>query len=183
MKELLEFVAIMITIIAGLLAILTIVYIPNSVAFEIAKYLFLVMIPMTVSIIVSGFRLRDVRKELEMKYPNQTLPSLEQRASQFDKRMDEIEKDIRIVKEYDKRMDEIEKVFNIVKSYFDFKCPNCSNPMFLPISTSLVIRSAVHEKDGAPLGYGGGPLGYGANPEYEISCFSCQKTWHIVYRK
>lgn len=153
MKELLEIVAIITTIIWGVLTIVTSIYVPNSVTFEIAKYLFLVMIPITVSMIVLRFGLRDIRKEFE------TLPNSEQKTSQLETRMDKIERDIRIV-----------------KSYFTFKCPNCSNPMFLPILPSMVIRSKTHEKDGHPDKFQG-------DPEYEIGCPSCQKTWHIVFRK
>lgn len=175
-KEFLEIVAVIITIIAGVLAIVTIVYVPNSVAFEMAKYLFLVMIPIAALMIVLRFRLRDIRKELETKLQVQTLPNLEQEKGRLDRRMDKIETDIGIVKGYARRMDRIESDTGIVKRYFDFKCPNCSNPMFLPILPSMVIRTLNHEKDGHPDKF----QGY---PEYEIGCPSCQKTWHIVFRK
>lgn len=86
MKELLEIVAIITTIIWGVLTIVTSIYVPNSVTFEIAKYLFLVMIPITVSMIVLRFGLRDIRKEFE------TLPNSEQKTSQLETRMDKIER-------------------------------------------------------------------------------------------
>jgi hypothetical protein len=165
-KELLEIITFIITIISGIFFIFTIFYVPNSVAFEIAKYLFLVMIPITVSMIVLRFGLRDTRKELretrkelETKLQTQTLSNSEQKTSQLDKRMGKIESNI-----------------GIVLSYFTFKCPNCLNPMFLPILPAMVIKTKIHEKDGYPDKY----QGY---PEYEIGCPSCQKTWHIVYQK
>jgi hypothetical protein len=158
MKELLGIVAFIFTIISGLLTIVANVYIPNSVAFEIVKYSFLVMIPITVSMIVLQFALGDIRKKLETKPQTQILPNSEQEIRQLDKRMDKIETDI-----------------GIVKRYFT-KCPKCSNPMFLPVLPSMVIWSKTHEKDGTPLGL------YG-DPEYEIACPSCQTTWHIVFRR
>ncbi len=163
MKELLGIVAVIITIIWGILAILSFVYIPNSVAFEVAKDLFLVMIPITVSMIVLQFALGDIRKtvgdireKLETKPPIQTLPNLEQETSQLDRRMDKIETDI-----------------EIVKSYFTTRCPRCSYLMSLPVLSSMVQLLKIHEKDGPPTGL------YG-EPEYEIACSSCHTIWHIV---
>lgn len=127
-EELLGIVAFVITIISGLLFIVTNVYIPNSIAFEMAKYFFLIMIPITVSILAMRIVLRDIGKDIKL-----------------------------------------------FKKYF-VKCPNCSNPMFLPILPSMVLWKETHEKDGAPTGRK-------SKPEYEIACPSCQKTWHIVYRK
>jgi hypothetical protein len=149
MKQLLEIIAVIITIISGALAITTYVYIPTSVAFEVVKYFFLIMVPITVSMILLRFRLRETP----------TLPNLEQKIGRLDERMDKIETDI-----------------GTIQSYFTFKCPNCLKPMFLPILPSMVMRTETHEKDGSPSGFKG-------NPEYEIGCPSCQKTWHIVYRK
>lgn len=185
MKELLAIIASIITIIAGVLVIITNFYIPNSVVFEIVKYFFLIMIPITASILAMRIVLRDINKKLETK--PQTLSG--KRAAQLDTRMNEMETTIgkmsKKFSDFDSSISSLSSAMSSInndvkafKKYF-VKCPNCSNPMFLPILPSMVKQ--IHEKDGAPIGFESG--GFDRDPEYEIACPSCQKTWHIVYRK
>jgi hypothetical protein len=190
-KELLGIIAVIIAIIAGLLAIVSHIYIPNSLTFEIIKDFFLVMIPVAVSMIGLQVVLGSIRRKLETKPQAQILPNKEQETNELDKRIDEIERNIEIVKGlakrtdriemdirtfklYSERMDRLDNDIKITKGYFTFKCPSCSNPMFLPILPSTVMGNLIHLKDGYPDKYMG-------HPEYEIGCPSCQRTWHIVY--
>lgn len=182
-KELLGTVAFVMTIISGVLLIATNVYIPNSIAFEIAKYFFLIMIPITVSILAMQIVLRGIRIKLKAKPQTRTLSDSNQKIKQLDKRMNEIEADFeKMSKRFSDSNMQISSALSYIsndvklfKKYF-VKCPNCSNPMFLPILPSMVLWKETHEKDGAPSGRK-------SKPEYEIACPSCQKTWHIVYRK
>lgn len=189
-KEPLTIIALIITIIAGLLTITTYFYIPNSVAFEVGKYSLLIMIPITVSTLAIQFSLKDIRKKLETKPQTRTLPNSDRKISQLDKRMDKIEVDVgkmsKKFSNFDSNFTQISSAISYIgkdvklfKKYF-VKCPNCSNPMFLPILPSMVQWSKTHEKDGAPIGF---DRGFGRDPEYEVACPSCQTTWHIVYRK
>lgn len=184
MKELLTIIASIITIIAGLLVIVTHIYIPNSVAFEIVKYFFLIMIPITVSILAMRIFLRDINKKLETK--PQTPQDSDKRVKQLDIRMNKMATDLgkmsKQFSEFDSSISSLRSAMSNInndvktfKKYF-VNCPNCSNPMFLPILPSTVKWERTHEKDGPPVGFHG-------DPEYVIACPSCQKTWHIVYRK
>ncbi|TET20618.1 hypothetical protein E3J74_01475 [Candidatus Bathyarchaeota archaeon] len=159
MKEFLLIIASVITIIAGLLTIITDSYIPNPIAFEIAKYVLLIMIPITVSILIMVIVLRDINKKLK------TTPRILKKFSEFDSSISSLRS----------AMSNINNDVKTFKKYF-VNCPNCSNPMFLPILPSTVKWERTHEKDGPPVGFHG-------DPEYVIACPSCQKTWHIVYRK
>ena len=182
-KEPLTIIALIITIIAGLLTITTYFYIPNSVAFEIGKYSFLIMIPILVSILAMRIILRDIHKKLKAKPQTRTSLDSDEKIKQLDKRMNKIEADFeKMSKRFSDSNTQISSAISYIgkdvklfKKYF-VKCPNCSNPMFLPILPSMVKWSRTHEKDGAPGGFHG-------DPEYEVACPSCQKTWHIVYRK
>ena len=185
-KELLTIIALVITIVVGLLTLTTYLYIPDSIAFEIGKYSFLIMIPITVSILAMRIVLRDIDKKLKTKPQTRTFPDSDEKAKQLNKRMNkinaDIEKMLKKISDFDlsisnlnKRLLHVGNDVAIFKKYF-VKCPNCSNPMFLPILPSMVLWKETHEKDGAPIGRK-------SKPEYEIACPSCQKTWHIVYRK
>jgi len=182
-KEPLTIIALIITIIAGLLTITTYFYIPNSVAFEIVKYSFLIMIPITVSILVMQIVLRDIDKKLKAKPV--IIPSSDsgEKVKQLDKRMNKIETDVGKMSTKFSDLDTqvssaISYINNDIKTFkrYFVKCPNCSNPMFLPILSSMVKWSETHEKDGAPVGFEG-------DPEIEIGCPSCKTTWHIVFRE
>lgn len=175
MKEILLIIASIITIIVGLLTIVTHSYIPNSVAFEIVKYVFLIMIPITVSILTMVIILRGINKKLKTK--PQILQDSDKRVGQLDTRMNEMETAIwemsKKFSEFDSSISSLSSAMSNInndvktfKKYF-VKCPSCSNLMFLPILPSMVKK--FHEKDGAPVGFHG-------DPEYEIACPSCQKT-------
>jgi hypothetical protein len=157
MKEVLVIVSVIITSVAGLVTIVTHVYIPNSVTFEIVKYFFLVMIPITVSMIALQFVHRDVRKKLETKPQTPPLPDWGQEIGKLDERIGKIETEI-----------------GVVKRYFSSRCPKCTELMSLPIPSLMVDWSNTHVKNGAPVGH------YGKS-EYETACPSCKTIWHIVY--
>ena len=160
--------------ISAMVWIATYVFYPDSIAFEIVKDIILILIPSTMFVLVFHVYRKNMEKRMGSVHQlygeiKNSLIGLEGKFQQFSSTIQQDKQNT------SKTFEQINKNLSYYNTLFTTPCPKCSYPMSLPILSSMVQRSQIHERDGAPVGLHGAP-------EYETACPSCHTTWHIVYR-
>jgi hypothetical protein len=147
------------TIFSALVWIAINIFFPNSLALEIAKYAFIILIPLTGSTIIFHIYRRSVEKKIDEL--TKELTKIQELATQFQSFSDTAKK--------------IEEKYIHYSSLFSIDClnQNCKKSISIPIPNSLV--KDIHYVDGRPTGK------FLGGRELQIACEHCGEVFHIVY--
>ena len=170
------------------------VFYPESIAIEVTKYFFLILVPTTISAIMLQAYKKRLEREMgtlkeesnkieplktnvtilsdKVKGFEETISKIEDLNAQV-KNLSEIQRQTH--KNFSDRFQRIHENLQYLHNIFAIPCPNpnCKQWIKIPIPASIVKE--IHLVDGPPKGK------FGAGREMQVVCQACGEVYHIVY--